>query len=81
MRITNKLKNKFENTGITLTQLLSALGDHKPTSRNLAAFMDCTSLTSVLLPNGVTEINIMAFYECKSLASVTIPDGVTFLGV
>jgi len=45
-----------------------------------AAFMDCTSLTSVIIPNSVISIGDAVFYGCKSLTSITIPDSVTSIG-
>ena len=45
-----------------------------------AAFVDCSSLTSVTIPNTVTSIEIYAFAGCTSLSSVTIPNSVTSIG-
>ena len=41
------------------------------------AFMDCTSLASIIIPNSVTSIGGSAFYGCTSLTSITIPNSVT----
>ena len=41
------------------------------------AFLDCSSLTSVMIPDSVSSIGISAFYGCSSLTSVSIPDSVT----
>ena len=46
------------------------------TSTGEFAFVNCTSLSNVIIPNDVT-INIGAFYSCVSLSNVIIPDGVT----
>jgi len=40
-------------------------------------FLDCTSLTNVMIPNSVTSIGLQAFNWCTSLTSVTIPNSVT----
>lgn len=50
------------------------------TSIGMAAFMDCTNLTSVIIPNSVTSIEPGAFSECESLTGVTIPNSVTSIG-
>ena len=50
------------------------------TSISEAAFMDCTSLTSITIPDSVTSIGDAAFYSCTSLTSITIPDSVTRIG-
>ena len=47
------------------------------TSIGGAAFLDCSSLTSVTIPYRVTSIGRYAFDGCTSLTSVTIPDSVT----
>ena len=56
------------------------------TEINQGAFVDCTSLTSVVIPDSVTSIGERAFYNCESLTSVkytgTIDQwcGITFDG-
>lgn len=42
-------------------------------------FIDCTSLSEVILPQGVTTIQSGAFMN-SGLSSITIPDGVTTIG-
>ena len=46
-------------------------------SIGVAAFLNCTSLTSVIIPNGITSIDEAAFQGCSSLTSITIPNSVT----
>ena len=50
------------------------------TSIGGAAFLDCSSLTSVTIPYRVTSIGRYAFDGCTSLTSVTIPYRVTSIG-
>ena len=47
------------------------------TSIEDATFLDCTSLTSIIIPNSVTSIGYCAFVCCTGLTSITIPNSVT----
>jgi len=40
------------------------------TSIDERAFLDCTSLSNVIIDNGVTSIGLAAFWDCTSLTSV-----------
>ena len=44
------------------------------------AFLNCDSLTEVILPDGLRIIGNNAFERCGSLQSITIPEGVTTIG-
>ena len=78
--------NLYSKDGKTLIQYALGKTDESLTipdgvvSIDVAAFAECTSLTSVTIPDGVTSIGYMAFYECTSLTSVTIGDSVTSIG-
>ena len=50
------------------------------TSIGLAAFYNCTGLTSATIPSSVTSIGSYVFYNCTGLTSVTIPNSVTTIG-
>ena len=52
----------------------------KVTSIGAFAFLECTSLTNVVIPDSVTSIGLGAFGYCTSLTSVVIPDSVTSIG-
>ncbi len=57
------------------------ISDNAITHIPYAAFLNCTSLASVIIPDSVTEIGESAFNGCTSLRSITIPNSVTSIGV
>ena len=67
--------------------LISYIGNGKEvsipsgiTSIGAQAFLDCTSLTSLIIPDGVTSIGGAAFKGCENLTSITVPNSVTEIG-
>lgn len=44
------------------------------------AFMNDTSITSVVIPDGATSIGARAFAGCGNLETITVPDSVTAIG-
>ena len=50
------------------------------TGTGLAAFANCSSLTSITLPEGLTNIGNHTFQNCSSLTTVTLREGVTNIG-
>lgn len=64
------------------------LGEHTvkytlidPTSIGEEAFVECNSLTSIVIPNSVTSIGDWAFNNCGSLTSIDMPNSVTSIGI
>ena len=46
----------------------------------VSAFLDCVSLTKVVLPNGAASIGQQAFHGCTNLTSIYIPESVETIG-
>ena len=46
----------------------------------VGAFMDCDTITSIILPESLESIESDAFSNCSALTSITIPDSVTTIG-
>ena len=44
------------------------------------AFLNCESLTELVLEDGVTELENEAIVECKNLKKITVPESTTILG-
>jgi hypothetical protein len=44
------------------------------------AFVNCTTLKSVIIPDGIIKIDSLAFYGCNSLTGIKIPDSVISIG-
>ena len=54
---------------------------YKVTGIGECAFLQCDSITSVIIPEGVTSIGVSAFAWCSRLTNVVIPEGVTSIGI
>lgn len=54
---------------------------YRVTSIGMYAFLECSSLTSIVIPNSITSIRKGAFESCRNLTSITIPDSVTRIGI
>ena len=54
---------------------------YRVTSIGMEAFLECDSLTSIVIPNSITSIRKGAFESCRNLTSITIPDSVTRIGI
>ena len=59
-------------TSVTIPSTVTSIGEF--------AFMQCQSLTNVIIGDGDTTIGYEAFYFCDALTSVTIPNSVTNIG-
>jgi len=65
------------STHLDTTQSASTL---PVTVIGVAAFLNCSNITSVTLPNSLTSIEGSAFLNCAGLTSITIPNNVTSIG-
>jgi len=45
------------------------------------AFINCSSLTSIILPDSVVSIGQSAFYQCNSLENITLPANLKSIGI
>ena len=54
--------------------------DSSVSSIGYEAFLECRSLTNIVIPDNVTSIGNSAFSRCSSLTSISIPGGVTSIG-
>lgn len=59
-------------TNIEFSAGIAVIGD--------AAFVNCKSLTGIMVPKSVSSIGNDAFYECIGLTSITIPQSVSSIG-
>ena len=73
----NAIIETASNTLITGCQ--NTIIPNSVTSIGVAAFSDCTNLTSIEIPNSVTRIGDYAFSWC-SLTNIEIPNSVTSIG-
>ena len=70
-------KNTNAKGAIIIPEIVKTVITYRVVGIGDAAFLGCTSLTSITIPNSVTNIGISAFYGCSSLLSISIPNNVT----
>ncbi len=73
-------KNTNAKGAIIIPETVKTVITYRVVGIGDAAFLGCTSLTSVTIPNSVTSIGSSAFGRCSSLTSVTIPNSVKSIG-
>ena len=74
--------NTYPTGNLVIPSSVNYYGNtYNVTSIGVAAFQNCSGLTSVTIPNSVTSIDLWAFQYCSGLTSVTIPNSVTSIGV
>ena len=72
--------NKKYEGAIVIPETISFGGvEYKVSKIGGWAFIDCTSLSSVVIPESVTYIGGGAFQNCSNLYSINIPSSVTFI--
>ena len=76
-----------EQSELVIGYRFSTTGEHTvkytltdPTFIEVQTFMDCSSLTSIVIPNSVTSIGYGVFQSCSGLTSCTIGSSVTSIG-
>ena len=69
---------KYNGSKETVT-IPSYIDGIKVTVVDTFAFMNSTSIKSVVIPDGVTEIGVYAFSGCKNLSNISIPKSVTLI--
>ena len=62
---------------LTIVKIPSTLNGKKVTSIKESAFLNCGSLSNVIIPEGVTTIGKETFKNCTSLKIISIPSSVT----
>ncbi len=62
-------------------EIPSSIGGVDVTAIGEDAFLDCFSLSSIILPDGITSLGGCAFCNCNSLTEINLPDSITSLGV
>lgn len=77
-------ENGVEITGYTGTDvnvvIPSVIDGKNVVSIGEWAFMDCSSITEVIIPESVVEIKAQAFFQCSSLINIIIPESVQIIG-
>ncbi len=76
----NDYSNEYSGNVVIPESVTYSGTTYSVTSIGVAAFEDCTGLTSIEIPNSVTSIGEAAFNGCWNLTSIEIPNSVTSIG-
>ena len=78
--VTSDNKNAYAGS-VTIPATVDYSGEtYNVTTIGVAAFYNCSGLTSVSIPTSVTSIGYEAFRYCNCLASIIIPNSVKSIG-
>ena len=72
--------NAFKDTKAASVVLNGVASIEGTSSSNEGAFLDCSSLTNVVLGAGLVEVGGRAFYNCSALGELVLPESVETIG-
>jgi hypothetical protein len=66
-------------SGTILSEVKIGNNNYFVTSISASAFLNCSTLTSIIIPQSVVLVDSSAFSGCSGLTSITIPDNVSYI--